>query len=866
MKRVPRIFKIIVAVIFIIPVILFSASLIMQDEVAGIILRSLNTRLSTKFTYGSVKLSFIRKFPNASLDLKNVVVFSSPGFDRLSFGGINTDTLLSTKSALIEFRITDVARGVYNMERIGIKGGILNILTDTSGSVNYEIASKNPDQTKEVFTIDLKRINVTDLKAVYNNLATKLYIQGTAREGRLKSRISGENIDFTAEAGVEIDMFKLYNFNMLNKLNAAIDINLEKSSSGVTFSKGSFKIDKNDFGLSGSVSKDNIVNLFLEGDNINITEIGKYFPEKFQEKIAGYKPSGILTIKSRFSGPVSRKVNPQIKMDFTLQEGSVTYKNSSLTINDLSFSGNFSNGSARVPATSLFSIRDFNGRLGTAQYSGAFSISNFNSLNTLLQLKGRFIPSEMKDFLNMESASTTEGSIDFDLKMEGSLTGRENFSWRDLLKFDTQAGMKFNSFGIGLRHDTIKVTQVSGNLFVSDTVSADGLQLIYKDMKIGIDGNFLNLPGWLAGEPVILNGSADIHCDRVAPEAFNASFEPKGSSGTKRKAIKFPGNIILDLNFNIDKFIYKSFGAENISGLVSYKPYNLNFKSLSLVSMDGEISGTGFISQNNNKSHIARGDFKLNNIDVNKAFSIFHNFGQDFIKAENLAGKLSGSLSLLMPMDSLLKPDTKAIISEGKYTLLNGALINFDPVKKLSAYIELSELENIYFDRLENNIFIRNSSVHVPQMDVRSSAADLLINGKHGFDNKYEYHLSILLSELLSKKIKNNRSNSSEWAIKDDGLGRTSVFLKIDEKSVSYDFKAAGSQIKSNIKKEQQTLKSILNEEYGWFKGDSTTKPKTKTGSSRFKITWEERDSVQTEQPPAENNNANPVKNLFRRR
>ena len=94
-----------------------------------------------------------------------------------------------------------------------------------------------------------------------------------------------------------------------------------------------------------------------------------------------------------------------------------------------------------------------------------------------------------------------------------------------------------------------------------------------------------------------------------------------------------------------------------------------------------------------------------------------------------------------------LNPVIKSITAEGKYVLTNGALINFEPIKELSSFIEISELENINFEKLENDFFIRNNFLYIPQMDVKSSAADLSVNGKHSFDNNYEYHVKILLSE-----------------------------------------------------------------------------------------------------------------------
>ena len=298
----------------------------------------------------------------------------------------------------------------------------------------------------------------------------------------------------------------------------------------------------------------------------------------------------------------------------------------------------------------------------------------------------------------------------------------------------------------------------------------------------------------------------------------------KGKSCCKAP-VTFPDDVNLDVNFKFDTLIYKTFDARDITGTLSIKPKMLNFRTLSLNSQKGHISGNGLVVQNRDKSFIGRGSFAVAGVDVNEAFISFHNFGQDFLKAENLAGTLSGNITLILPVDSLLNPDVRSVTAEGKYILTDGALIDFDPIKALSSFIDLSELENIKFDKLENDFFIRNNVFYVPQMDVKSSAVDLSVNGKHSFDNDYEYHVKMLLSEILSNKARKNRTSSDEFGeVQDDGLGRTSLFLKIDGKGedvkVAYDMKAAGNQIKENLKKEKQTLKTIINEEYGLYKKD----------------------------------------------
>ncbi|MCJ7448123.1 MAG: AsmA-like C-terminal region-containing protein [Bacteroidales bacterium] len=851
MRLLLKILKIIAVLIIAFTVILFSASLLMQDRVAGIILKSLNKNISTKYEFESVKLSFLRKFPKASLDLKNVLVHSSPGFDQSCFAGISTDTLLSAAFVSMEFSITDIINGIYNIDRVGVKEGHFNILTDTAGLVNYEITAENGKDTGDDLTIDLDRINLTDIKATYNNQATKLIIKGLIETGQLKSRISGDEIDFTATSGMRIDLFRLYNTSITKSIGADLDVNLHSSDSGVLFNKGTLRIENINFDLKGFVSEDDILDLDLSGDNIDLSKIKKYVPDRYQNLVQDYDPSGILKVNGRIKGPLTRTSNPLVEIAFKVNRGHILYGKSDLNIDNISFDGFYSNGTKQNPETSSLSVKDLKARLGSSEYTSAFTLTDFTQPHVDLFLKGIVIPAEIKEFFNIQSVALAEGLIDMNLKLTGELPKKDKYEVYDIFNLNPEGDLSFNSFSIKLKNSNLAIDRVTGSLKMLKSITADKLHFTFKDHTIDLNGEFYNLPEWLAGKPAILRVNADVTFSQFIPEVLFPGMEITDTSSADKTAFSLPGDVILDLNFDIDTLLYKSLKAENIKGTLSYKPRLLNLKSLNLNSLNGTISGNGFFVQNTDKSLVARGSFNLENIDINDAFTTFHNFGQDFLKAENISGTLSGLLSVLIPMDSLLNPQIKSLTAEGKYVLVNGILINFEPVIQLSSFISLSELETIRFEKLENDFFIKNNYLFIPQMDIKSSAADFSVNGKHSFDDDYEYHVKILLSEILSKKIKKPKPSSSEFGVvQDDGLGRTSVLLKIedkgDETKVSYDLKAATSKIKNDIKAERQTLKTILNQEYGWFKYDSAVSQKP-AGEKRFKITWEETDTTKTD-------------------
>jgi hypothetical protein len=867
MRYFLKIFKWISLGIFLALVLLFGISVLLQDKIVSVFITSINKNISTKIEAGTGSFSLINKFPKASVRLQDVFIHSSPKFNRTQFKRGNTDTLLFAKSVVLEFKITDLINGRYNIESVNINNGFLNLFSDSSGGVNYEISFGNSSSSDKEFVISLDRINISDLIASYTNVATSLNIKGLIKNSRFKSRIAGNIIDLTANSSLQLYCLEIFPLFLKTGTSASFDLNLHKSDSGFFFRKGIFKIDDFIFGVTGMISDENILNLKITGRNIDVSRIKKYLSAKYQKTFTEYDPAGILRIDCGLTGLVDRKNNPEIRLNFSLENGRVFYKKSDIKLEKISFSGNFFNGRYRNSQTSTLILNKVKTTLGSSNYSASLKVENFSKPKINLALSGEIIPAELVAFFNIKDISWAKGSVMLDLKLSGTLPVKDKYIISDLMKLRPQAVLNFKSLGLGLTEYSIDLKEINGKVSLAKNIRADSLSFYYKEQCFKIDGDFTNLTAWLAGQNVNVKAVADLAIDNFNPSAFIAD---TSSVTRKQNSFKLPKSIELDINLNISNLTYKKISASSIRGKLFYKPGLLSFKSLNIASLDGNISGDCFLARRERESFLSHGNFTFNKIDINKAFYSFNNFGQDFIKAENLAGAVSGKLTVLMPLDSKLNPIVNAITAEGKYTISDGSLINFEPVKSLSDFIELSELENISFSRLENDFYIKNNYIAVPQMDIRSSAADFIVSGKHGFENDYQYHVKTHLSVLLSKKVKKGKKYSSEFgAVEDDGLGRSSVYLKITGKGenfkVGYDLKAAGGKLGQNFKTEKENLKSILNKEYGWYKKDSTIK-QDNSPKPRFRIEWEENDSTEIRNDTTGINQDRGINSIFKKK
>lgn len=859
MKLAVRLLKITSIITGSLLVLLFVISLAIQNKVAGIVLNTLNNNFATRISTESYRLSLIKKFPKATIELKNILVLSSHSFDQSAFRGLNTDTLLSASLASVDLRTIDMIRGNYTFTKITVRSGKLTLFTDSSGRTNYEFTErKTPGETQNGARLNLNRISLQDVSLVYNDLRVDLNLEGLIKDSMLKSRIRGSSIDFEGDMKIFFRLFQLKDFIIKPEFVADINVGLNQNEKGTFFKKSTMLIENWDFVLTGFVAADNYLDLTVTADNIDISRIPYLLPTKYTKALSAYNPEGTLKFSWITKGKPTSSADPHYDIAFSLKNALIDNRKSDLSVRNLSFDGAYTNGNGNRPETSSFHIKDFTSRLGSSDYTGSFSLTNFKDPFTELVFRGRLLPSELVEFMNLSDAAEAGGSIDLDLKFSGRPGKKDNFRFTDVFNMASDSRVSFNSVNLNLSNRQVDIRDATGTFLIDGSTRTDDFRLSLNGQEIGLSGRFSNFPGWLAGNPVILGGTATVSASSFRPERFMDPDEDPGETDEPEKApVTFPSAVNLDVDFRVDTLSYKRFEARGIAGSLSIRPGMMNFRSFAMNSQKGKVTGNGLVVQNPDKSFVGRGSFLVSDVDVNESFVTFNNFGQDFIRAENLEGFLSGNITLVLPVDSLMNPDIHTMAAEGKFNISDGALVNFDPVKALSSFIELSELQNIRFDKLENDFFIRDNVFYLPQMEIRSSAADLSVNGEHTFDNQYEYHVKMLLSEILSKKSRKTRKPAEDFGeIQDDGLGKTSIFLRIDgngeDVKVSYDMKAAGNQLKDNLKKEKETLKTIIKEEYGLYRKDSG---QVRQGESRprFRISWEGTETAEEEEePPAE--------------
>jgi hypothetical protein len=380
----------------------------------------------------------------------------------------------------------------------------------------------------------------------------------------------------------------------------------------------------------------------------------------------------------------------------------------------------------------------------------------------------------------------------------------------------TQASMQLNEYPVVINQLNLKGTFNRQDLLIKD------FELKTAQSNIRLKGSLNGLFPYLfsANGALTLNGELDapkISLDEWIVDTKTTNPDTKNNENeTGSKPIKY------NLTGNVNQLTYKKFQANDLSGTLQHNNSVWLLNNIKCLTMKGRVSLDGQIERLAEKYQLSCIAI-LDKIDIKKLFEVCENFGQDVLTDKQINGLVSSKISFNASANNQMEVDENSVSSVADILIEQGELIAFKPLESLSRFVSLEELRNIRFSTLKNTIQIKNKQIVIPSMELSNNALNLTISGIHQFSNIVDYKIKLLLSDVLFNKAKRNKKENDEFGeITDDGLGRSKLLLSmtgsIDNPKFVYDAKGVKKKIQEDVKKDAQTVKQLLNEEFKIWK------------------------------------------------
>jgi len=790
---------------------------IYEDDVKSAMVGELNKNLNAeiKIDPKNIDLTIIRTFPNAAVDFKDVMCYEALKIEK-------RDTLFTAGRISLQFNILDLFNKKYNIKQIDLKDADLRLKVDKKGNENYIIWKTNEQDTSSAAVkFELEKINLDNIHFAYKNKQNKTKLNLTIKAAECAGKFNDTNYTLISAGNIYATTIFVKDKSYIQNKNIKYDFDIDVNNTIYTIKEASVHINEVLLSTKGTFKeKDSLLyaDISFKGEGLDIKNTLSLLPEDQQKRINDYKSEGEFYVSGILKGALNGKETPEIKADFGVKNASIIYKPNDVKLSNVNLVGSYN----QMDGEEELKLSSIKAMLNNNSLEGEYRMINFSDPYIDLNFKLDADLAAVNSFYPIDTITKLEGKLKLDAIIKGKLNELQN-DFSGAANY-SKGIAQVSNLQIQFKNDKNIWLLPQGKFELSGRdVKADSLKVKLGSSDAELSGELINFVPWILKKDEKLAINASSKSNFISLDEIMYSENNAGSSN-----FELPKSLSFQLNTLIKKLKLGKFEAGDVAGKINLKDQKIYSENLSFEGMDGDIALSGILDASN-ENILIKGSAKLVNIDVKRMMYEMNNFSQDEILDKHIKGRGTFAFDFSTQWDKKLNCDEKSILAHCDMTIEQGELINYKPLESLAKYVELKELQHIKFNTLQSHLEIKDRVISISKTSIKNSAMNVDFYGTHTFDNIIDYHIKLLLSEVLAKKPGKNKQLDEELAlVENDAENNRCVYLSmtgsIDNPKISYDRKAMKEKIKEDIKNEKQNLKNILKEEFGLFKKDTTLK------------------------------------------
>ncbi len=775
-------------------------SIVYKDEIISYFLDEANKHIKTPIDVGEINVSIFNHFPNISINLKDVTIMES--------SNNNVGVLGKAKRISVSFSPIDIIRKNYVVKGLHLSEADVNILIDKNGIPNYlfyeiDTTSKGTKFSLQNITGDKLNINYLDQKSGYHVAVyiKKANAQLTQTGKMMKLSVNGDLITDEIKVGDRI----FFN-NKVIELETEFDLDLKNKV--YDFHSGNIKVDNGEFDVSGGIDAINRnINLAVKGVNTTFQSINSLLSNDLSKYLKAYDSKGAVYFLSSINGNYSDNASPQITVEFGAKNASFFHRKFKKQIKNVNLNGHFATSKINKSSNYKLSLNNFSCKLEDKMLEGSMTLQNFKDYKIDLTLKGEADVNTLLLLFPEKYVKTAFGNIEMDIRLKGKLKNPKLSE-----NLDASGEIKLKNVSFVLTGEKLPFNRINGSLMMNNNdLAINELSGNVGNSDFLLNGYVKDLSDILLSKDKVYKMQADLYSHHIDfDELLKSNFASRDTTKNTTYEFKISPKISLDFNCEIDQLNFKRFYGRNIKGRIEIKQQIAILKNVYLSSMGGKINISGSVNSKRENKIETISEANLSGINVDSIFYVFNNFNQDWLIDENLKGQLKAEINLYMNFNNNLELNDESMVADIQTTISNGELNNFEPMMKLSKFVEEESLAHMRFSHITNEIRVKNRTIYLPEMEIRSNVSNIIVSGTHTFDKDIEYHLRVPLKSFIriSKKKGYNKSAREGMSLLLKITGNTSDY------SISYDTKTLINNIKSDLLDEGKEWKKIKNNDF----------------------------------------------------
>jgi hypothetical protein len=820
---------------------------------------AINQRLLVPVSVARVDLTLIARFPKASLRLSDVLV------PELRTDGHAADTLLHAREIHLEFGLWQLFRGNYTVDHIHGEQVRLYPAIDTRGNPTHLVWKT--DSTGQGSDISLENMDLAGATVRFRDHRDDLEVLLASKWLGLFGRFSDAGNQLTLRGDAHLMHWRTGETTLLadRRAQVRLPISFGGTDDVLRIRQGEVAIGKlvleTELELKPS-AKGRHLDLRANALGAPLADALALLPEDMAKPMQRYTVRGDADLALRYSGPLDGE-GPALSVGAKVAAARLKESRSGSELRDMR--GELALELSPQGTPRKLEITGFHARSGSGTLSGDWRSNGLKNATIDADLKGDIALADLLRLLQVDTLEQVGGHLRANARIEGRLRDISDLKAADLrqLRISGNASLRDATLKLkGLRH---RVEQLDADMAIQGNhATVDGLKASVQGSTVALRGTLKDLLPFLLFDDHRLLIEAEATSPRIDLAEWLKDDNPKGGRGEATPyTLTLPGLLELDLRMAVEELVFEDFSAQRITGTVRLKDRVLKAAPLTFTTAGGAVLGSLELDTRPAHAYPLAIEASCRDIDISTVFREFQDFGQEFIGHRHLSGRTQAHVVFKAPLRPDLTLDTQRLLCSINIAVDDGAIKGHAPLiavadhlkgnKLVAPFVNIPELRkrlsDVRFAKLENRIDIRDGAVHIPAMEVRSTAMDIELSGTHWFDDRIEHHLNFRLGDLF----RIGKPARDEFGpIMDDGTGLR-VFLRMygtaSQPQFANDGAMAAARRRQQFQQEKQELRDILRQDLGLFRakdGGPADRPTDKPGTTapRIDVEWGGQDST----------------------
>ena len=778
---------IIVGLLLILYIIAFIYVTTNKKKIILQVTEQISKKLTGNVSIKDVELSFFTDFPKVAVVLHNVLItdtmFSQHHHAFFTgeevFANVSVINMISKRSFLNGFKIN--------------KGSVY-LYTDTNGYTNKYLFNPKKDSAAENKTTtgknELKKIVLNDVRLIDDNRQKNKLYDIVIKDLKLDlNDKDSSTFLFSAKANMLVKSlaFNLERGSFIKDkvFRGNFEVGYDKKLKQIQLDSVDIKLDDQPFNMTARfdmAGDDRKFSLRLYTQKILYSFARSLVTPKISSALSIADIDKPLDVVALLSGPL-KGGDPLVAVNFKTKNAHL--KTPFVDFDKASFKGFFTNevvpGLLRKDPNSKITITDFSAEWKDLPVtSNKIEVLNLEVPLLTCDLHSSFSLAAFNDLMGSNALQLTSGTGVASIMYKGPIA-KNNITNSFVNGF-----ISFNNGTILYRPRDVELKNVNGRIvFRSSDVFVENLQCVMLNNKVVMQGRALNLLTLIDASPNKVNIDWNIFSPSLNLNAFTYLLKARkkavAAGNSKGKLVKMAskldqaldqGSVVVSLKTG--HMIYKKFDATNVLANISMLQDRYVINNVSMEHAGGKMMLSGSLIGQAANRHNAKIKVSVQNADISKTLDAFNNFGQDGITSKVINGKLTANIDASLAIDGEGKAYPGSVEGLVDFSLKDGALINYEPLKKMQSFVfKNRDFNNIRFAELKDRLEIKNNEVKINRMEIQSSVMSMFVEGLYSTKGNTDISIQVPFNNLYKPDADLKPEN-----IGTDKKGGRSVYLR----------------------------------------------------------------------------------------